>query len=106
MIAPWLVPLLLGADDRDAVTRERALGLNDRVVARCDGVVLAGGRISPGMEREIAAIEAAGGWVADLTSLGDEPPGSDVRFITSLLTRVIDSPLAWGQRQWAARRAV
>lgn len=75
VIAPWLVPLLTGIDD-DTDPESRARGLVDceRVAARCDGVVLVGGRVSVGMERERAACVAAGGVVIDLTPLGAEPP--------------------------------
>jgi hypothetical protein len=42
----------------------------ETTVARCDGVVLVGGRISDGMIREVNAAC----WSGDLTWLGDEPP--------------------------------
>jgi hypothetical protein len=55
---------------------DRALGLarDEAVVARCDLLVLVGGRVSEGMARERAAAKSASRAVLDLTSLGEEPP--------------------------------
>lgn len=103
--APWLALLLLdgGAADNDPERRAKALRDAEKIVARCDGIVLAGGQVSSGMAQERDAMLAVGGWVCDLTGLGSEPPDLHATFFTNLLTRVIDSPVVWGQRQWAAR---
>jgi hypothetical protein len=105
VVAPWLTTLLLGEDDFDLSARERAIRASHGVVVRCDGVVLVGGRISSGMRGEINSMLSVGGWISDLTSLGDEPPADGISFHTNLLTRVVDSPALWGQRKWAASKA-
>jgi hypothetical protein len=51
-IAPWITAIMSGADDTDPEQRERGLRDCCRVVERCDGIVLCGGRISSGMQRE------------------------------------------------------
>lgn len=51
-IAPWIAAVLSGEDDADPAQREAGLVDADAVVARCDGVVLCGGRVSSGMARE------------------------------------------------------
>ncbi len=73
-IAPWIASILSGEDDSDPAQRERGLRDCVAVVSRCDAVVLVGGRVSSGMQREREAIEAKGGVVIDLTYLGEEPP--------------------------------
>lgn len=76
MIAPYLHDLELEVT-RDHVPAERELGLRRCVaaVAICDGIVLVGGRISPGMQREMASART----VYDLTELGPVPPDDDCR---------------------------
>lgn len=76
-IAPWIASVLAGADEHDPT--QRAAGLIDdcAVVARCDGIVLVGGRESSGMTREAA--HSARCW--DLTGLGDEPPTFEIGHI-------------------------
>lgn len=69
-IAPWITAIESGADDRDQEQRARGLRDDVRVVCRCDGIVLCGGRVSSGMRHE--AKHAAN--VIDLTALGPEPP--------------------------------
>lgn len=69
-IAPWIAAVLSGEDDADPVKRANGLRDDCRVVRRCDGVVLCGGRVSEGMALERDRAEA----VADLTALGGEPP--------------------------------
>lgn len=71
VIAPWIhdieaLPL------KDARPADRELGLMrcETIAARCDLVILVGGRISEGMRREAAV----GRDVLDLTTLGEEPP--------------------------------
>lgn len=69
-----------GAIDPDSMPAYRIRCLRDDVTiaARCDGIVLCGGKISPGMRAEAAACLDAGGWVVDLTGLGAEPPERDL----------------------------
>ena len=72
--APWIPAILAGEDDADPAQRDR--GLRDCVatVARFDGVILCGGRVSAGMQAERAQAEVNGLEVHDLTWMGDEPP--------------------------------
>jgi len=58
-----------GAIDPDSMPEYRARCLRDdiAIAARCDGIVLVGDRVSPGMAQERDAVVASGGWVADLT---------------------------------------
>ena len=72
--APWIAALLIGEDDSDPAQRERGLLDCEATAAKCDGIVLVGGRVSVGMARERAAVVAAGGDVRDLTGMGAEPP--------------------------------
>jgi hypothetical protein len=73
--APWIAGIMCGEDDSDPAQRERALLDCEASAAKCDGIVLVGGRVSSGMARERDAVIAAGGSVMDLTALGLEPPG-------------------------------
>lgn len=69
-IAPWIEHALSGDDDTDPAQREKGLHDDCAVVERCDGLVLVGGRVSSGMQRESGSAQA----VYDLTPLGNEPP--------------------------------
>jgi hypothetical protein len=51
-VAPWIAAVLSGEDDGDPKQREAGLVDADTLIPRVDGVVLCGGRISSGMERE------------------------------------------------------
>lgn len=51
-IAPWIASMLGGDDDSDPDQREAGLIDAETTIARCDGVVLTGNRISDGMHRE------------------------------------------------------
>lgn len=84
-IAPWIADIYSGADDSDPEARERGLVDCETVVRRCDAVVLVGGRISSGMQRERDAAVAAGRSVFDYTDMGAEPPQQavDLRFDSS-----------------------
>lgn len=73
-IAPWISQVRVG-DDADAAQRERGLLDCEAAAARCDGIVLVGGRVSTGMRREAEAAKRAGRPVVDLTTLGELPPG-------------------------------
>jgi len=72
--APWVSNLLAGEDDSDPKQRERGLRGCCAIAARFDGVILVGGRVSAGMERERVTAEQAGKLVIDLTWMGEEPP--------------------------------
>lgn len=73
-VMPWVAGIMSGEDDSDPAVRERGLVDCAATAALCHGIVLVGGRVSSGMERERAAVIAAGGHVFDMTRLGDEPP--------------------------------
>lgn len=73
-IAPWIASVRSGEDDSDPAQREAGLVDDCTVIERCDGVVLAGGRVSSGMRRERKAAYDSGIEVTDLTALGVEPP--------------------------------
>ncbi len=107
IIAPWLGPLLAGTeDDSNAEDRERGLRDCCAVVERCDGIILCGGRISSGMQRELdACCDHGQGYVADLTSLGDEPPADyDEKYqVDGLGYEQRDCPLEVGMYAWEAK---
>jgi hypothetical protein len=69
---PWL-PYLQVLPDEGA-NRERGLRDVCEMVKCCYGIVLVGGRVSSGMQRERDVAEAAGLEIINLTGLGDEPP--------------------------------
>ncbi len=73
-IVPWVAGIMSGEDDNDPAAREAGLVDCETAAAKCDGIVLVGGRLSTGMAREKAAVVAAGGMVFDLTGMGIEPP--------------------------------
>lgn len=80
IIAPWLAAVAAGEDDNDPAARERGLLDAVEVVSRCDAIILCGGRISSGMQRELDEAVRCGHRVYDLTSLaiGGLPPTMDV----------------------------
>jgi hypothetical protein len=79
-LAPWLPyvdvfrELHPGANDHGHPLRDRFMRDNLAIASVCDGIVLCGGRVSSGMQQELDVVTDQGGWVADLTSLGAEPP--------------------------------
>jgi len=99
VIAPWLGPLLAG-HERDDVPEDRRRGLRDcaAVAARCDGIVLVGGRVSEGMNAERRACVFGGGLVADLTVLGVFPPTAVQWARVSSAAGVM--PIALGMLHW------
>lgn len=54
--------------------RQRGLRDDTWMLKRCDGIVLCGGRLSPGMEVELAEARQLNMEVIDLLELGPEPP--------------------------------
>lgn len=80
-LCPWLPFVrafrLLGndGDDHGHPFRERCMRDNMAcALLGLDGIVLVGGRCSPGMSVEMDSVIFTGGWVSDLTHFGDEPP--------------------------------
>lgn len=69
----WL-PYVELTDDRDPESRRRGMEDDLAVLARCDGLILVGGILSPGMSYELALAQRLGLTVIDLLSLGAEPP--------------------------------
>lgn len=72
VIAPWIEQCEQRPDDDASPTlREAGLQWDEAIVRElCDGVILVGGRVTPGMRREAEA--ARNVW--DRTALGEEPP--------------------------------
>lgn len=72
VIAPWIEQCELNPDaDANPALREQGLQWDEAIVRDlCDGVILVGGRVTPGMKREAEAART----VWDRTSLGEEPP--------------------------------
>lgn len=87
-VAPWIAGVLSGEDDADPAQREAGLVDCCATVAHLDGVVLVGGRISSGMERERDTAESAGLRVANLISIGPEAP-------TDLYTFAVHGPVPY-----------
>lgn len=70
---PWLAYVEVLDESLDA---HRIRGIRDdlAMLERCDGLVLVGGRISPGMELELTHATEHGLQVIDLLYLGKEAP--------------------------------
>ncbi len=108
IIAPWIPALLAGEDDADPAQRERGLRDCELVAGLVDAIVLVGGRISSGMQRELDVITGNGGAVADLTRLGAEPP-TDARLAELFVEAgrccpyVPSTALELGTTYWEAR---
>lgn len=67
-------PYCLTLDERDEDHRVRGMEDNLTILLRCDAIVLCGGRLSPGMEVELALARRQGLEVIDYLELGAEPP--------------------------------
>lgn len=91
LIMPWLADVTTG-NDSDPVRRERGLRDCETVVARCDGIVLCGDRVSSGMQRELDVAVAKGLWVSDLTCMGAQPVGERSK------------PIEFGRSMWIAKQ--
>lgn len=72
-IAPWIVDAHV-LDDGDPIDREAGLLRDEAVVSLADSILLVGGRVSVGMERERIAALHAGGDAVDFTRAGASPP--------------------------------
>jgi hypothetical protein len=77
IVCQWLLDLHAKTDD-DADPRQREAGLRrcEVQVARCDELILCGGRISSGMARERKVADYEGINVVDMSELV-EPPRSE-----------------------------
>jgi hypothetical protein len=73
VIAPYLTWCEL-YDDADAEQRARGLRRSLLAMTRCDELVLCGGRMSAGMQREKGSAITGRIAVTDLLGLGEEPP--------------------------------
>jgi hypothetical protein len=74
-MAMWIV--LSGEWAETPENRELGLRIDEHQVDLCDEIWLCGGRISSGMEREIARARKRGVRVVDFTSFGENPPSGD-----------------------------
>lgn len=72
-IAPWIVDAHV-LDDGDPMEREDALRRCEATVAHAHALLLVGGRISAGMERERICALNSGGDAVDFTRAGASPP--------------------------------
>lgn len=102
IVAPWLPFVQVfrlitkpGDDDRGHPFRERCMRDNLAVARRFDGIILCGGTFSQGMREEQAYVETSGGWTADLTELGPEPPPE--------WSMQLGTPTGHGRIAWATR---
>lgn len=69
-VAPWIPLAEAWEEDR----RTEGLEIDLLVVERCQGVVLCGGRVSPGMSLELEHAKRIGLPYLDLTDMGYFPP--------------------------------
>lgn len=87
--APW-IPYVETLDE----TEHRARGIRDdlAMVARCDAIVLVGGRVSNGMREERDWAHRHELDICSLTELGDEPPdAASTPAALELIAEAIDS---------------
>jgi hypothetical protein len=79
-IAPWVAEVLAFADDVvDPAFYDRVLSDDEQVVARCDGVLMVGTHVSPGMAREAKAARLRGKPVVDITGIAGTSPEARAR---------------------------
>ncbi len=71
---PWM-PYVETLNDATSSHRHRGLRDDCLMAARCDAIILCGGRISSGMAMERDAVQKAGKAVVSLIDLGALPPG-------------------------------
>lgn len=102
IIAPWITSLRAQIDDdRDPAARARAMRRNLAVVRRCEGIVLCGPRLSPGMREELREALEHDLEVAWL--IGHEPPASATCDLLGSGRRYWRAHLAELARHWRAR---
>lgn len=70
--APWW--LYVSVLEETPENRERGMAADLAILRRCDEITLVGGRISPGMARELEVARLHALHVVDWTHLGEEPP--------------------------------
>jgi hypothetical protein len=70
---PWH-PYCLALDNQNNAHRARGIEDDLAVLARCEVIVLVGGRLSPGMSIELDRARVLGLEVIDYLDLGAEPP--------------------------------
>lgn len=71
---PWM-PYVETLNDATSSHRHRGLRDDCLMAARCDAIILCGGRVSSGMAMERDAVQKAGKAVVSLIDLGALPPG-------------------------------
>jgi hypothetical protein len=89
VIAPWLAELRAYGLDEEGEREQRAAGMARQleVVRRCDGVVLVGGRVSPGMREEARTSLLSGREVHKVMYSDDPPPPEYHAVLKTLLVR-------------------
>lgn len=79
VVAPWVAEVLAYPETVHTPGApgnfERVLPDDEAIVRRLDGVIAVGGRVSPGMAREMAAAKAAGLLVVDWSAHAAPPTG-------------------------------
>ena len=79
VVAPWVAEVLAfpaKVPEGQVGSWDWALANDETVVAKLDGVITVGGRVSPGMQREVNATLRAGGTYLDMSRYsipGDVP---------------------------------
>lgn len=73
VIAPWITEVEIWDDSKPA-DRESGLARCEAVIERCDEILLVGGRVSNGMDRERRHAIDCGIKVIDMTTMGALPP--------------------------------
>lgn len=94
-IAPWISEVRLFIDNRVTTTYEEALSDDLEVVTRCDGIILVGGKISNGMQRELDCARDLGKSVIDLSMFNapwSKYASVDNRKIESLVISFLGTP--------------
>lgn len=91
-----------GIPEKDHPFRQRCLRDDVAIASVCHGIVLVGGRVTPGMMLERDEVLLRGGWVSDLTKLGDEPSTADV--ILGMSDHGL-TPLEYGRRYYQLLKA-
>jgi hypothetical protein len=89
VIAPWLAELRAYgvSEEGERAQRETGMARQLEVVRRCDGVLLVGGRVSPGMREEARTSLLSGGEVHKVMYSDDPPPLGDFMVLKTLLVR-------------------
>lgn len=86
-VAPWIASVLAGDADHDPALREAGIADAVTLIPRLDGVVLVGGRVSGGMQRE-AEVARRTIW---LVMLWREPPPVVPEWLAAEMQQLIDA---------------